>query len=70
MKTSKLIHQLKTVRKASGLSQRELAEISGVAVGTVAQYESRGGTKPYVFDILIQVCQKQIRYNQRYARAK
>lgn len=63
MKNQELKIKLREIRKASGLTQRELADISGVSFGTISQYETRGGTRMYVFDLLIRACREKIAEN-------
>ena len=68
MDTKINIQRLREIRRAAGLKQRDLAEQTGVSFGTIAQYETRGGKKQYIYDLLIRACGEQIKKNaERYA---
>jgi transcriptional regulator with XRE-family HTH domain len=57
--------RLKELRKAAGLTQKELSDLSEVSFGTLVWYENHGGSKNYLYKHLIRTCEDKIRDNQK-----
>jgi predicted transcriptional regulator len=61
-----LKQELKKYRKAAGLTQVELAKLSGIKQWMIANYETRAKDIPAsIYFSLISICKRKIKKNQR-----
>jgi len=65
-KPTKYSKRLREMRKAAGLTQRELAKKTGIPGASIATYElGTASIRIELYDKLIGACKRQIRRNHR-----